>query len=443
MTGGRRTHVSHALRVAVVATGIVAVAYGIAVGAFDMTVNHHLTEQADSRLSSSLAATAKDLVSTPSPSALPAANADPDDAPLFTWWIGRSGNLLGASAGAPALRPHSWARTGAPTTATLGSSVSRLEARAFEGGWLVAGLSMADQRHVVGLLLAGELVAGPVVLLGMFFGSLIIGVKASAPVEQARRRQLEFTADASHELRTPLSVIAAELDLALGRPRPAEDYRGALERIRGESGRLRLIVDNLLWLGRLDAATPPPSGEPIDLATIAQVCVERFSTLAGARGLALRLERRGTGAPWLRAPADWIDRLAAVLVDNACRYTPAHGTVRVVVETRGGRLDLAVEDSGPGIPPAEWPRLLDRFHRASDEPGGTGLGLAIADAIVRNTGGQWQVGTSDLGGARIAVSWHGPHGRQPAPGPPESTTTSRKESASPRSGGVTRAGSAG
>jgi signal transduction histidine kinase len=67
---------------------------------------------------------------------------------------------------------------------------------------------------------------------------------------------------------------------------------------------------------------------------------------------------------------------------------------------------LTVDDSGPGIPEEHRELVFDRFHRADDRPGGTGLGLAIADAVVRTTGGSWSIGTSPLGGARMAVSWH-------------------------------------
>ena len=103
------------------------------------------------------------------------------------------------------------------------------------GDWLIAGQSRAGDAHTERLLLYAEVIAGPFLLLAMFFGSLVVGLRALAPVEQSRRRQLEFTADASHELRTPLSVIRAEADVALSSPREAAQYRDALTRIRGRS----------------------------------------------------------------------------------------------------------------------------------------------------------------------------------------------------------------
>jgi len=77
--------------------------------------------------------------------------------------------------------------------------------------------------------------------------------------------------------------------------------------------------------------------------------------------------------------------------------------VRVAAE--GNRVTLAIDDSGPGIPPERRSQVFDRFRRATDQPGGAGLGLAIADAIVRATNGRWEVGSSPAGGASMAVTW--------------------------------------
>jgi signal transduction histidine kinase len=235
---------------------------------------------------------------------------------------------------------------------------------------------------------------------------LLIGLRSAKPIELAHRRQLEFTADASHELRTPLSVIEAELSLAQsfeGDPEPA-----TIDRIARESERLKRIVEDMLWLARFDAAPPPPASGAIDLAAIAEGCAERFRALASTRSLDLKLERIGTGPATITAPAEWIDRLAAVLVDNACKYAGEAGRVRIEVGRVGQRVVLGVEDTGPGIPQTERGLLFDRFRRGTNQAGGHGLGLSIADSIVRTTGGRWRVDASTgLGGARMEVSWPG------------------------------------
>ncbi len=196
----------------------------------------------------------------------------------------------------------------------------------------MAGESLSTTQHVEKVVDGAEVIAGPVIILAIFLGALAIGLMASQPVEQARRRQLEFTADASHELRTPLTVIEAEVSLALGSPRDGASYRGTLRRIGTEGKRLRRIVEDLLFLARFDAHPPAPSDEPLDLRSLAESCVLRFSAVAEARDIDLSVASEGADAILVEAPPGWIDRLCGVLVDNACRYAGNGGWVRVVVQ---------------------------------------------------------------------------------------------------------------
>ena len=397
----------HAVRVAAVTTALIAVLYVLVGAILDVVVVGHLTRQVDQRLTGVLndatseARPLGEVVHGPGT----LRGRDLDDAPVLLWRVGATGQVTAVSPGAPALPRRAW--SAGAVSASLGSSEFRLAARPFAGGWAVAGESLAEPNHVRSVLLVAEAAVAPVILLSIYLGSLVIGLKAAAPVERTRRRQLEFSADASHELRTPLSVIEAEVDLALSAPRQAPYYRSSLERVAGESRRLRRIVEDLLWLARFDSEPPPPGDEPVDLAPIAAACAERFEALAESRGLNLAVGSGGPPVPALvKAPPEWIDRLLGVLVDNACRYSPPGGTVTIAVGVTGARSYLVVEDDGPGIPEPERPRLFDRFHRASDQPGGAGLGLAIADSVVSSTGGRWRIGDSSTGGARMEVSWH-------------------------------------
>ena len=206
--------------------------------------------------------------------------------------------------------------------------------------------------------------------------------------ERARRRQLEFTADASHELRTPLSVIEAEVGLALNVKRSAPEYRRALEQIAGESKRLRHIVEDLLWLARLDSLPSAPPTGAVDVASVVNVCADRFRAIGDRRGITISVIDKGAAPPIVFAPAEWLDRLVSVLLDNACRYANDKGQVHVTVSAEGERVALVVDDSGPGISEEDREHIFQRFHRASAVPGGAGLGLSIADAVVRATGGQ-------------------------------------------------------
>ncbi|MHB8439414.1 MAG: sensor histidine kinase [Acidimicrobiales bacterium] len=409
-------HRRHAVRVAIFTTVVVAVAYLLAAVIFDVVVLGRLSAQSDSRLATELHNVQNDPALAVSGgdndahiSAAADHDEDRDEAPVFVWTLAADGHVVNATIGAPPLPVERWAMDTTYVDSTLAGSPFRLLSAPRTGGWFVAGVSLASEHHVRGLLLAAELIAGPVALVGMFAAALVIGLGAAAPVEQARRAQLEFTADASHELRTPVSVIAAEVELALAKTRSGSEERETLERIGAETTRMARIVEQLLWLARLDAEPPARrEGDRADLGSIAAQCVDRFTPLAQARSQHMETDLSTEGRARVHAPAEWIDRLVGVLVDNACRYTPVGGTVRVRVEHRGHRVALVVEDSGPGIAPEERDDLFARFHRLTDEPGGTGLGLAIADSVVRSTGGRWHVGDSPLGGALMEVAWPRP-----------------------------------
>jgi len=232
MNGGRvpeRPLLAHAARVAAVATLLIGVVYVAVVVAFDVVDTHHLVAQVDVTLTERLADASHHGKTLPGRSEVDDAS-DVESAPIVLWQVEPTGHAITLSDAAPSLPTTAWIRTGRAVTVDITGHPFRLNAAPVDGGWLVAGKSLAEQTHVEGVLLSGELIAGPVLLLATFLGTLVIGLKASGPIEQARRRQLEFTADASHELRTPLSVIDAEVALALSTRRNAERYRETLER---------------------------------------------------------------------------------------------------------------------------------------------------------------------------------------------------------------------
>jgi signal transduction histidine kinase len=395
--------VAHAARIALTASLLIGIVYAGCVTVLDRVVSARLVAAVDVRLHERLL----DVREAGQTAALADASEDDDVGlpPLYLWLVTPKRAVLGLSVGAPRL-PAAGTLYGRPALTTrLAPGLFRLDTARVGAALLVAGQSLAEQDHIVAVLSDGEALAAPVLLLAVFIGSLIIGLRALSPVEQSRRRQLEFTADASHELRTPLSVISAEASIALNAQRDADDYRCSLVRIQGESERLRRIVEDLLWLARFDSQPPLPGNEPLDLATIAKGCADRFRVVARSQSIDIQVAGGGPEPAWISAPPEWIDRLAGVLVDNACRYAGPGGSVRISVGHRASRVTLTVEDSGPGIPADDRARLFDRFHRATEQGGGAGLGLAIADSIVRSTAGQWRIGDSPLGGALFGISW--------------------------------------
>jgi signal transduction histidine kinase len=342
----------------------------------------------------------------------PQSSRDYDDAPIVLWWVPQSSlSAIGLDTNGPVL-PAKAVTTESPRNATVGGRPFRLVGAWLGDGRLIAGTTAEQVRTALSSLLGAEAVLGPVALIVLYGAAWVIGRSAVAPVERARRRQLEFIADASHELRTPLSVIEAEVGLALNAKRSAPGYRRSLEQVADETKRLRDIVNDLLWLARLDSLPASPPTEAVDLTSLVEVCAGRFTAVAAHRAIAISVIQKGDQPPIVFAPPEWLDRLVSVLMDNACRYANDGGRVELTVSSRGDRVGVSVDDTGPGIADEDRDRILERFHRASDMPGGAGLGLSIADAVVRATNGTFEVGRAPLGGARVAVSWprHRPPG---------------------------------
>ena len=407
MTESRPQDVRRAsVRVALAATGAVALVYLVIALSVLLIVTSNLTRQVDDRLMSALAA-----MNQPN-GGDGGANGGPPEGPhdrplgppVLIWLVEPNGTVL-TSVGA-ALPADAQGVTSPTTIAINGTSV-RVAGADRTQGHLVVGQDLTDVNSTRATLLVAELIIGPILLIAVFLGAVAIGRRVATPIEVARKRQLDFSADASHELRTPLSVIEAHTTLALAEPREAGWYRDAFERVSNESKRMRRMLDDLLWLSRFDATQAQPNTDPVDLGILAEQAVDRFRPIAEARNQHLELEA-GAGLA-VNAPPEWLDRLLGVLLDNACKYSPEGGVISAAVVPDTGRVVLRVDDSGPGIPAEQRPRIFDRFHRANQSGAGAGLGLAIADEIVRATNGRWHIDGPPNGGARMAVSW--PKGR--------------------------------
>ena len=390
------------IRVALTATGLVALAYLVVAVAVVVLVTRNLTGQVDDRLVQNLSHVQGPFQGgghfEPPPPDRPGALYGPQ---LLVWTVKADGDVITPTTSYPTLSPDLLHVAG-PQTATVGGIEVRIAGRAAGDDYVVVAQTLDSVAQST--LILAELLIGPILLAAVFVGAVAIGRRVATPIELARQRQLEFTADASHELRTPLSVIEAQTSLALSAARTETWYQSAFERVDLESQRMRRLLDDLLWLARFDATQAQPDAEPVDVGVLAAQTADRFGVVAEARHLTLDL-RIPTDSLVVTAPPEWLDRLLGVLLDNACKYSPEGGTVTVGVASERNRIALTVDDAGPGIPEAERARIFDRFHRATDATSGAGLGLAIADAIVRATGGQWRVGTAPGGGARMAVSW--------------------------------------
>jgi two-component system, OmpR family, sensor kinase len=230
-----------------------------------------------------------------------------------------------------------------------------------------------------------------------------------ARLEHAFEAQRRFTADASHELRSPLTALRGEIELAMRRKRDTEEYERVLASNLQEVDRLTQLAEDLLTLARSDAGVMEPRLSVSDLAERAEIVTERLRRRAEAADVQLRVEAERP----VHAVVDpaLMDQLLWNLLDNAIKFTPAGGSVGIGVAARDDRVEIVVEDTGPGIPEQDRERIFDRFYRADtarthsvDSPG-TGLGLAIVRAIARAHGGEARVGAGRNGGARFSLTF--------------------------------------
>ena len=389
---------------ALAAAGIVGGLYLLIALAVVLIVTHNLTSNVDGTLSRWLTSMAADRAGIsrgyPGPAGAPRFQA-----PVLWWMYHPDGNYDDSSAEAQGINlPVSPQSIKDPQTITVSGTDLRIRGGPVGDDWAVVGQDMTSVDQARSNLIFAEVLIGPVLLIVVFLGALAIGRRVASPIEQARQRQMDFTANASHELRTPLAVIQAQTSLALAQPRNADWYQHAFAQVNLESQRMRHLVDELLWLARFEAMPRSSKAEPVDVGVMAEQAVDRFGAVAEAKHQRLTIRLSGDSQVIAASP-EWLDHLIGVLLDNACKYTPDGGSIEVRVAAEGNRVTLAVEDSGPGIPPERRSQVFDRFRRATDQPGGAGLGLAIADAIVRATSGRWDVGSAPAGGASMAVTW--------------------------------------
>jgi heavy metal sensor kinase len=211
-------------------------------------------------------------------------------------------------------------------------------------------------------------------------------------LDAAFQQQVRFTADASHELRTPLSVIHTNVQLALSRPRSAEEYRKTIETCMRASKRMKGLVDSLLLLARADAGRLTLEKQRFDLRDIVEESVAMASSLAAEKQVQIRSELQSVE---LDADPTRISQVVMNLLTNAIRYNREQGQVSIALRPEGNEAMLGVSDTGVGIPPEHQPHLFERFYRVDDarnrDDGGSGLGLAICKTIIDAHGGSIRV----------------------------------------------------
>ena len=225
-----------------------------------------------------------------------------------------------------------------------------------------------------------------------------------ARLETAFDSLRRFTADAAHELRGPLTLIRTEAEVTLSRTRSVEEYQASLATVLAEAERLGRMADQLLMLARAEAGALVTRMSAVDLASLAADTVRLWQPLAIERGVTLSC---ATAGGTVRGDRDLLRRLLDNLIDNALRHSPAASEVVVSTRPLGRGWELAVADSGPGVPEAARGSIFERFSRGDPsrgrDTGGAGLGLALCAVIARLHNGSIELDEEPVPGARFVV----------------------------------------
>jgi heavy metal sensor kinase len=228
-----------------------------------------------------------------------------------------------------------------------------------------------------------------------------------ARVELGVRSIRDFTANAAHELRTPLALIRTEVEVALSVRRSAEEYREACEQVQLETVRMTALIDNLLMLARVDAATESLRLEPVEANALARTVGDKWKHVMQLALLSFSVISTAD-ALFVAGDVDSLRRLLNILLDNAVRYTAPGGAVSLQVAHNEGRILFTVRDTGIGIAPEHHARIFDRFYRVDrrrdGSSGGSGLGLALAKWIAEKHDTAIVIDSSAGGGTAFQFS---------------------------------------
>lgn len=220
-------------------------------------------------------------------------------------------------------------------------------------------------------------------------------------LDAALSSQRRFIADAAHELRTPLTAIKLRSQLMRQSTDPA-DWAESLTQLESGVERASHLVDQLLRMARLESGVQPSPFEDVRLDELAKRVVGEFSTQADVRGIDLGITQCENVSVW--GQRENLRVMLNNLVDNALRYTPSGGQVDIAVKAAGDEVELTVADTGPGIPMSERERVFDRFHRlAQGDIPGSGLGLAIVRQVVDSHGGRIDLADTPTGGLLVTI----------------------------------------
>jgi heavy metal sensor kinase len=326
-------------------------------------------------------------------------------------------------------------------------------------GTMVLALSLSHSRALLRQVLISLGVAIPVVLLLSASGGLFLSGHALSPVaamtdtvqqisaadlsqrvqialgddeigrlgrtfnamlerlDNAFKRERQFTADASHELRTPLGMLKTQLSLARSRPRSAAELLQMMADMEGDVDRMTRLIEQMLTLARIEQRGVAALAS-VDLGDMLRQVTTELQMRAEEQQIELSLALPSQVCLQMRGDAEKLRQVFTNLIENGLKHTPPGGQVTVSAERHWQTISVTVADTGEGIAAEHLPHVFERFYRADDartrDDGGFGLGLAITEAIVHAHGGQIAVTSVPRERTTFVVTFVDPSRSNPA-----------------------------
>jgi signal transduction histidine kinase len=277
-----------------------------------------------------------------------------------------------------------------------------LSYRTEKGSVLQVGRLLSDQDRLLAQYLTGLIVVGSIASLLLALASWVLAGRSIKPAQNAWDQQSQFISNASHELRAPLTLLRANADYALHNPSVVERER-SLRDIVDECDYMNRLVEDLLLLSRLDARRLGLVTELVQVPDLLEEITRQVNKLATERGVTVELL---PSAGQVRADPDRLRQVLLILLDNALRFTPAGGSIRLESRKHIREVEILVSDSGTGIPPEALPHMFERFYQVPGRPQegrGNGLGLSIARSLVEAHHGRIHISSQSSGGTIVQI----------------------------------------
>ena len=222
-------------------------------------------------------------------------------------------------------------------------------------------------------------------------------------ISRSEKVKNEFISSVSHELRTPLTSIKGwVITLRTGNLDNKQEIREGLEIIERESERLVKLVEELLDFSRFEGGRIKLKPVTFPAEEWLRSVVRQMKPRADRLGMDLTVEA-SEPLPVIHADPDRLKQVLINILDNAFKFTPAGGSVRLRAEKDGGQLKITVSDTGPGIAPEDLPYVKQKFYKGSGHAPGSGLGLAISDEIIRLHHGRLEIDSRPGAGTSVTI----------------------------------------